>query len=77
MFIQFPVMECEEEESIYYGCVEDNGCCFGFWKNHTFYSLSNFMADFTTEVISSHESSSANPPGYVFQITYHDERILG
>ena len=56
-------MECEEEESIYYGCVEDNGCRFCFWK--TTHST-HFKADFTTEVISSHESSSANPPGYVF-----------
>lgn len=48
---------------------------FWFLEKKTFYSLSNFKAGFVTEVIS--QLSSTNPSGYVFEITYHDERILG
>uniref|UniRef100_A0A1X7UJZ4 PH domain-containing protein n=1 Tax=Amphimedon queenslandica TaxID=400682 RepID=A0A1X7UJZ4_AMPQE len=62
-----------DDETSYFGLVEDHQFRFGVWKGETFFALSNFVADFDVEVYS--ESGSVS--GYMFNVTYNNGKVLG
>lgn len=62
-----------EEESLYFGNVEEYGHQFGTWRKDTFLALSNFKVDVVLEVSSPPE----DPSGYIFKVTYRDGKVLG